>query len=625
MNNQQSELEIIFDCEEHFEYKGERTNESNTHHLIDVLLSYCNTLKETSKSYEIRCAFKFWNLVKSKQWNKDKFRPIFLAVWFHGIKNLALIKFLGKEVLDLISYIKDGNIQYGEIQLPNEKVVLYTNKNKYPNSFIKDTKTYCLPKYSSKNINIVVVDSVMKVSTRMAACTTSTPWPTYEPVLHVPPCVASDAETYIKNCRTYDLTPPCVKNQTQLIDLIHYFDNVFAEYKYNALYLLYKIKTKKCGNYLTLVYENGAPYDDPYNYDRCSPASYCRGTTLYEDEKSLKLVRSPMNRGREIDYKTFSEDHDIKSTFYEKVLRHGTAQTVTAKVDGILLLVFKDVADNTAVDARLKNNYGLLFGTKSDISIQKSDVIDTLIAALRSMNIDVNEFAHECSNYMREHKVSTMTFEITTDMSRDELVTKYTGKLHGVYYLGSSCCEQFKPYYLFPKSQVFMSPEFKKYTYEFDSSDISDDEDDQYQLFNYKFDNHIEGTVIWYTYENMYFPMKRKTAIYYLLHSLKITSKASVKQFNNEIFSLIDEYGWYGHIKPFRKDLTDKKKIITLLALVNLPEYIFQQSHILKLHRDEYDKMYNSTIPENKSDAQRWHKFRAVYVDGKYHNAYNLV
>ncbi|CAH6419707.1 Hypothetical protein HVR_LOCUS783 [uncultured virus] len=484
-------------------------------------------------------------------------------------------------------------------------------------------------------------------------------WSAQGALLYVPERELISCIRHLIQCRTMPLNPPSVSRPSELISLFEYWKETtgsLESMKY-AMESFYEVQVSifKCaqGSYYNFAYRDGAPYDDPFHRGRPSPAVFCRGTTFHYYDNKWILVRLPMNRGREIAFTPIgksevqlrdptqldppfrssetqsigaskmpqrvdlTQDANVPTVFYSDMLRIASTEDqqhlLTAKVDGALLIVFKDLFHLEQIPRSLRNSCGLAFGTKGMVLIN-GDITNTFLSALKQMSHTVQSFSEVCFEYMTLQGVDSLSFEMVAEKRR-ELVVEYPETQRGLYFLGASIGDMFKPFFTFEKHPCQI-PITKSSTIQ-----------DASRMLLGPFPEHLEGSVIWILHEELYFPLKLKTLIYYLMHKPKARS-----EYNDYLMNLIQEYGWSG-VKPLTRDeLDDKKFIMTLFSMVNLPHMVLKELPILRKCHDEYNRLFQITgSPEelkpklSREEYQAWCKFNNTYGAGRYSMAYELV
>jgi hypothetical protein len=494
--------------------------------------------------------------------------------------------------------------------------------------------SHSLPFASPQTIKIVTApERVMSkvfgsMRYAMDAIRTGAGWSAGGPLLFVPPEHIIPCLQHIVKNRSMTISPPRVTEPKKLISLVEYW--VAATGSIDGMILAmdtnYNISVTKfeCarGSYYNFFYNDGAAYDDPFHPGVQSPASYCRGTTLYYDDVKWSVVRLPMNRGREIAFNGFddeAEDSSQTASYYEKLTKsfskgYATAQMFTAKVDGSLLIVFRDrygIKTNP-----LPNDLGLVFGTKGCI-LPNVGTANSILASLKYAGYTYEEFCVHCDEYMSTNNLDSICFEMVNE-KMDTLVVDYPHHLRGVYFLGGAVGWQFSPFFLLPK-MVVMSPEVKEMTIK-EASQVT-----SFPLG--PFCDHIEGSVVWVSDGSNYYPLKLKSNLYYILHTTNHTNHPRYVEY---LKTLIEHYGWLG--STTYGSLNNKYLTLSLFAMVNLPENIIDMIPILQKSREVYKKMraITGSVQDIKKvlsgeEFTKWCQFNATYGAHRYDRVYELT
>lgn len=445
-------------------------------------------------------------------------------------------------------------------------------------------------------------------------------WASDGPLLYLPEKELVPAIRHLLSAQRFKLNPPQVYNLADLMTLIQYWVKLTGSVEGMILafstYYDIQVIAFECeiGKYYNFFYNDGAPYDDPFDFGGPSPATFCRGTTFHlSPEGHWSLVRLPMNRGREIRTIEDAEDSDKSAKFYSNLaqkIQEGPQQW-TAKVDGSLLILFRDefgIKENL-----LPNSSKLVLGTKGSIIPTKETSI-SMLQAIEYSGVSFEEFIIKSSDYMEENKLTSLSFEMVSE-KLSTLVVDYPKNLRGLYFLGGSGGETFQPYFDLPKMFI-PGPETKAISLKEASA-----------LTLGPFPEHIEGSVIWAKDGDHYYPLKLKTLLYYLLHRSR---KDCREEYIDYLKSLIDEYGWLG--SPKYGSLKNKYLILTLFGMVNLPEQIIEMIPALRESRKAYLKLseIQGTHQEVKSQLSpveftQWCRFKSVYGTHRYDQAYELI
>lgn len=453
---------------------------------------------------------------------------------------------------------------------------------------------FSLPFMSQKHLNIITSNEQALKTTKYKM---SGNWATKGIFLLVPKMALNKIINHIKSIRGFNLNPPVVTTPKDLPTLFNYWIKVTGNFTnmINAFTSFYDIIHNEVNNCHTFSYRDGSPYDDPFNKGSISPACFCRGITFYYNNDNWELVRLPMNRGREINICSESQDNGLLSEFYSKIQENAMSKTqiLTGKVDGSLLVVCKNKY-GIKQDEELFNSSNLLISTKGTLQM-KSDMVKYFLEAISD---NIESFTTVCLEYMEINNLDSLSFEMVANKRR-ETVIDYDKQHHGLYFLGGSSGYLFKPFYLLDKIQT-LTPNCVNMTIE-----------NAIKLPLGPFEEHFEGSIIWVEYDNVYYPLKLKTKMYYMLHK----SKNNLSYYDY-LLELIDKYGWINSKIPTLDKLPKQNLIVSLFSLVDLPNNIINSFPALKESREEYNKL----LEKDPLD----HKFRSVYVDGKYWNAYEL-
>lgn len=459
---------------------------------------------------------------------------------------------------------------------------------------------HTLPFISPKHLNIVTGSSDLLLSSKYEM---TGKWSSKGIFLIVFKKDIEEIVNRVKSIRNLELNPPKVTCPQELPSLFNYWIEVSGSIDgmKNAITSFYDISINVVDKYYNFSYKDKACYDDPFNKGCASPASFCRGTAFYYNDEKWELARLPMNRGKEIAMNFPAEDVDAPSIFYsemvDKIMEE--KQYLTAKVDGTLLIVFKDKYKVVEQDTRLQNSYNVVFGTKALLSMHP-DLIDFFIGGVKSSSFeDIESFAKVCDEFMEHNNLLTLCFEIVSN-KRGETVIDYTEEDHGMYFLGASSKDLFKPYFLYD-SYPTAAPTEVKMTIK-----------DACELLLGPFNDHLEGSVIWVKHQDNFFPLKLKTKMYYLLHKRK-----NDVGYYDYLLDLVEEYGWIGKNKPTYNTLPKQKLVISLFSLVNYPNNVINAFPDLRESR----KVYQSLLDCGDTNL----KFKSTYIDEKYWKAYELI
>jgi len=533
-----------------------------------------------------------------------------------------------KELYDIYQKNSGKREQVRKVYLSDFKESLNDNIVTFLTTTASKPSSHSLPFLSQKQINIVTVpdreDCMYKffgtTKIGMEATIRGCGWASKGALIYVPEKELISCVKHIVKCRTLKLNPPSVSRPYDLISLFDYWEKITGsvngvKYAIESFYDISVVKTVVLhGDYYNFAYHDGAPYDDPFHKGKPSPAVFCRGTTFHYDNDGWKLVRLPMNRGREIAFTPFSkeeaEDANISTVFYSNMIRDAidSEHLITAKVDGSLLIVFIDKY-GLQQNPRLSNRHNIIFGTKGMVEINTT-FIDFLCSAITASGHTIESFSDTCHNYMIKYDLFSLSFEMVAE-KRDELVVNYPHNYRGLYFLGGSHDDIFEPYFKFETHPVSI-PETKN----MDIISVS-------SLLLGPFPDHIEGCVIWIKQDNLFYPLKLKTMIYYLMHKPK-----NRKEYINYLVKLIEEYGWHGPTSPTINDLDENRLILSLFSLVKLPDVILRVLPVLYKSRLEYDRL--SSISDDKSnellakELQAWYRFKSIYGNEQYRKAYEL-
>lgn len=502
-------------------------------------------------------------------------------------------------------------------------------------STVLKPKPHLLPFFNLQNINLLTVperkdytiDYFENLNIKMQAEMEEAGWASKGPLLFVPEKELDSCIKYILKNRKFKLEPPIVTRPKELIFWIDYWKKVTGsiECMKNAVRSFYDIFVSTCetkkGTYLNFYYKDGAPYDDPVvdTKGTPSPANFCRGTTFfYENENdTFKLVRLPMNRGKEImftstDVDDLLEDGDIQTKFYSDMVKKSLNEQhlFTAKVDGSLLIAFIDKFD-LIQNERLSNRKNIVFGTKGMVTITNEETINTFCNSLEYSGYTVESFSELCYEFMVTRNLYSLSFEMVAE-KRKELVVDYPVDYKGVYFLGGSHDDIFEPY--FKLSNFINSPITKTMSIQ-----------DASNMILGPFPEHMEGSVIWVNNDGLYYPLKLKTMLYYIMHKPR-----NREEYLNYLLQLIDQYGWITPNPPTSKDLNPQKIIFSLFGLVNLPKETINVIPFLRNVRHEYEKMDSIKIEEvmnssNKNEICDWHRFKNIYGSDLYSKSYELA
>lgn len=535
------------------------------------------------------------------------------------------------------------NIWYKMIQKDSEKKRLVQEQfeNDFHRSLDENMVTLCpttvgrptsrtLPFGDALAIKIVTcpqrVQSKVFGSLRYAMDATryGTGWAANGPLLFVPENEVIACLENIVSSRSFLLKPPVVHTPKNLIGLVEYW--VAAAGSVSGMILAFgsyydiSVTEFECiiGKYYNFFYNDGAPYDDMFNEMHASPASFCRGTTLHYDEEDEKwtLVRLPMNRGREVafgGYEADAEDSEQQASFYSKLSNkvQDAPQLFTAKVDGSLMIVFHDsygIRNNL-----LPNSHDLVFGTKGSI-IPNKGTASSIVSSLSYHKLNIEIFSVQCAWYMKERGLDSMCFEMVND-KLDNLVVDYPVDLRGLYFLGGSKGAVFHPFFTLPDTNI-PKPETKTMT-------IQEAETHPLGPFN----DHVEGSVVWVSSGNQYYPLKMKTKLYYILHT---NNRSNLPRHIEYLSQLIKQYGWLG--TPTYGSLQNKYLILSLFSLVNIPDRIISMIPVLKRNREMFQKLNSiqGTFQEVKKqlvadEFKAWCQFNSIYKAHRYDQAYELT
>lgn len=508
-------------------------------------------------------------------------------------------------------------------------VTLFTSTTTKPSSHV-------LPFMSQRFLSIVTVPDRLDVQhtffgslrTSMEASRRGCGWSAHGPLLYVPEPELQSCIRHLITCRTMTLTPPIVNRTSELVPLLQYWQKTTGSLEsmkyalesfYEVSVSIFQCAKQSKGVYYNFSYRDGAPYDDPFHPGAPSPAVFCRGTAFHYNNDVWTLARLPMNRGREIAFtpvaETEAEDAEIPTIFYSKLVKSAIAdgdQLLTAKVDGALLIAFKD-HHGLSVLPGLQNSQNIVFGTKGMVSMSP-DIFETFSQALAVNGHTVETFSKICSEYMETNKLYSISFEMVAT-KRDELVVEYPKEQRGLYFLGGSRDDIFYPFFEF-KDHPTSPPTTKKLSIQSAS-----------KILLGPFPEHVEGSVIWVCHNGLYYPLKLKTTMYYLLHKHRARP-----EYNDYLYDLVQEYGWHGVTKPTREQFDDNKLILTLFSLVCLPSQTLQMLPWLYRARTAYDLVSSlkGTSEElranlSKDDYQNWCRFSNIYGNGRYDMAYELI
>jgi hypothetical protein len=552
------------------------------------------------------------------------------------------------------SSIKDKNTIYSSAYTemtkdPVKQKEVYKHLSKSVNSSLKKNEVTIftttakldirMPFINSKSLKIVVVPDraisdifPAKFHEQMGVEKGFSGWAHNMPYIFVPETEANIIIPHIikmMKSNPITFTPPEVKCPKDMIPLLKYWESTTGSVSgmCAALITFYDIVVVRNGGYINLAYNDGSPYDDPFNPGSISPSCFCRGNTFYvkehksegdgegESERiSIVEVRQPMPRGREISLTTdipqdALEDFKIKATFYDNLTREmsNSKITFTGKIDGFLILCFKpEFINEIEVNRKLKNEQGLVFGTKGRISMA-DDLADALILSLKYENVKFKDFAEKCASFMQRENLSTLAFECVGE-KRNEFVVEYPTEFRGMYFLGGARDGVFQPFFSLNNSNFKTPPKN-----DFIPSEIKD------QLLT-SFPEHLEGSIIFVEKNGVYFPLKNKTQMYYILHKNRNTPDVYTY-----LEKLISRYGWI-HPIPLNFETLSKRKVIhSLFALVDMPEVIWKNVPAYVKAREKWNYfMSQKTEPAEGLDRTQWRQFHAVYMTGKWHSAYEL-
>lgn len=513
-------------------------------------------------------------------------------------------------------------------------------------STVNKPSFYTLPFMSQRFLSVVTSpddDYFSQLRLAMEATRRGPGWAAPGALLFVPEREVISAIRHLLASRSFQLNPPTVNTVQDLVPLFTYWKDITGSLDgmKSAIESFYEISvsyfTCRQGVYYNFAYRDGASYDDPFHPGFPSPATFCRGTTFYynglgwacetaqqDNYLAWECVRLPMCRGREIAFTPIAEaeaeDTTIPTIFYSNLLANGFQNKpilTTAKVDGALLIVFRDRYGVENNHPSLYNTYQLLFGTKAMV-VMTPEITQTFLRSLTAMNHTVESFSRVCSEYMDSQMVFSLAFEMVAE-KRSELVVEYSPCQQGLYFLGASSEHRFRPFYEYG-SHPCRVPEVKSF----------DRLEEITSLVLGPFPDHLEGSVIWVQDETNsvqsgsnsvqsepnWYPLKLKTSLYYLLHK-----KRAHAAYNDYLIQLGTEYGWHAPIPIQREQLADTKICYSLFALVNLPATILEQSPVLRRRRESYDILMAS----NEEDHQRQCRFNTIYRTGTYQRAYELV
>ena len=447
------------------------------------------------------------------------------------------------------------------------------------------------------------------------------------PLLYVPPELVIPAVRNLLSIPKFVNAPPPVSQPLDLVPLALYLylitgtlEGVKAAFSH---YYGVTPKTYECRNgwYLNLSYQADASYDDSYNPGWQSPAIYCRGTTLYFDGTGFEMARLPMNRGKEvtsIDNVISADDSDLEdggncSLLYSKILGAVNVEesVYSAKIDGTLVLVYIDTKG--LVDG-VNNEFNVCFGTAGKLLMSQSNE-ELMVMALNRMGHSINSFAGVCRKYMEEVGATTLAFEMVGG-ARPKVVVQYEEEFWGMYFLGCTVDQVFRPYYMV--EHEFKCPETKT---------LALNQNKTLGMFGM----HFEGAVLWTRWEGQYYPLKLKTTLYYWLHKTRYRP-----EYSTYIMALIAEYGWILESVPTKEQLDRVKPGPYIMALIALPEWAIIGSKLLKEAREQMLYLYLLGIEEKQQMGSiktmvdgktytRVRRFMSVYLDGKYERIYNWV
>lgn len=521
--------------------------------------------------------------------------------------------------------VREGLSVDFKTSVENNTVTLFTTTTSKPSPHV-------LPFISQRQLSIVTVPDRQNCtetffgSLRMSmeASRRGCGWSSKGALIYVPEQELVSCIRHVVKCRTMNLEPPKVTRPSHLVQLFNYWEHVTGsidgmKYAIESFYdVSVTVFAATHGSYYNFSYRDGASYDDPFYRGSPSPAIFCRGTTFHYHDGNWKLVRLPMNRGREIAFTPIAEaeaeDNTIPTLFYSNLVRDAmtSEHLITAKVDGSLLIVF---VDNFGLEQnpKLANTNNIIFGTKGMV-VMTDNIVESLCVAVKASGHTIQSFSDICVKYISTHNVYSLSFEMVAQ-KRDELVVDYPTEQHGLYFLGASRDDIFEPYFNFDSHPV-SSPITKSMTIQ-----------DASVLPLGPFHDHMEGGVIWVVQDGLYFPLKLKTVMYYLMH--KPQNRPGYLDY---LIQLIDEYGWYGSNPPTRDNLDEKKLVLSLFALVNLPDATLQVLPTLREARAEYDRLHAITGTSqdlraslNAKDYQSWRRFNSIYGNSQYTKAYELT
>lgn len=444
------------------------------------------------------------------------------------------------------------------------------------------------------------------------------------PLLYVPAELVNSCIQYLVNFPRFENRPPMVKSAMDLPALTNYLYTITGSVEgvKAAVSHYYGVTPKTYivgqGEYLNLSYQADANYSDIYNPGCPSPAIYCRGTTLYFDGREFTVIRLPMNRGKEVTsiandtQVSLSDDNDDLegahkcSEYFTQILQSVNSESTiySPKIDGTLIIV---CLDKYGLNMDLYNNYKICIGTAGKLILSESNK-ELLVQALNAVNMTIDDFAKQCYDFMMEKSALTLTFELVAGV-RPKVVTLYPEEKWGLYFLGCTMNNVFRPYYQV-EQQVFRVEAVREIGL-----------GEARKMLLGPFPDHVEGSVVWALYEGQYYPLKMKTTMYYWLHKQRFRP-----EYTQYILDMVETYGWILPVKPTRQQLDRAKPGPYIMALIDLPPCTIAANALLSEARSRQQHIHSlMEVRREEIDEQTYkdvRRYMNIYIRGRYELAY---